>query len=115
MLISSRTAGTDTSATAMRATLLCIMTNPRVYRMLMAEIDQALEDGTIPSGPREIVTEAQAKELPYLQACIKEVSPHPFRLGQQLISPLGSSMVSAGNRGALQDGRPGPGCGGHFS
>jgi hypothetical protein len=42
--------------------------------MLMAEIDQALEDGTIPSGAREIVTEAQARELPYLQACIKEVS-----------------------------------------
>jgi cytochrome P450 len=80
MLTAPRTAGTDTSATAMRATLLCIMTNPRVYRMLMAEIDQALQDGTIPSGPREIVTEAQARELPYLQACIKEVGLHASRL-----------------------------------
>ena len=57
----------------MRATLLCIMTSPRVYRTLMAEIDDALARGKIPSGPRDIITEAQAKELSYLQACIKEV------------------------------------------
>lgn len=57
----------------MRATLLCIMTNARVYRALMAEIDEALAQGKIPSGATEIITEAQAKQLPYLQACIKEV------------------------------------------
>ncbi|KAJ9615092.1 hypothetical protein H2200_001166 [Cladophialophora chaetospira] len=66
------TAGSDTSATSMRATLLNIMTNPRVYRTLMAEIDDAIANGRIPSGPTDIITEAQAKELPYLQACIKE-------------------------------------------
>ena len=72
-----RTAGSDTSATAMRATLLCIMTSPRVYRTLMAEIDDALARGKIPSGPKDIITEAQAKEVPYLQACIKEVRRDP--------------------------------------
>ncbi|KIW94459.1 uncharacterized protein Z519_04435 [Cladophialophora bantiana CBS 173.52] len=66
------TAGSDTTATAIRATLLCIMTNPRIYRTLMVEIDQALVQGKIPAGPTDIVTEAQAKQLPYLQACIKE-------------------------------------------
>ncbi|KIX08100.1 uncharacterized protein Z518_02755 [Rhinocladiella mackenziei CBS 650.93] len=66
------TAGSDTTATAIRATLLCIMTNPRVYRTLMAEIDEALAQGKIPAGPTEVITEAQGKQLPYLQACIKE-------------------------------------------
>jgi hypothetical protein len=51
------------------------MTNPRVYRTLMAEIDDAIAAGRILSGPTDIISEAQAKELPYLQACIKEVGP----------------------------------------
>jgi hypothetical protein len=49
------------------------MTNPRPYQRLMAEIDQALREHKIPSGPDEIISDAQAKNLPYLQAVIKEV------------------------------------------
>ena len=40
----------------------------------MAEIDENLVRGTIPSGSSDVITEAQAKQMPYLQACIKEVS-----------------------------------------
>lgn len=53
------------------------MTNSRIYRALMAEIDEALTEGLIPSGARDVVTEAQAKQLSYLQACIKEVELTP--------------------------------------
>ena len=67
--ILSLTAGSDTSATTIRATLLCIMTNPRVDQALREEVDEALPTGKIPSGAREIVSQAQAKQLSYLQAC----------------------------------------------
>ena len=48
------------------------MTNTRIYSKLMTEIDDALAAGKVPSGADDIVTESQARELPYVQACIKE-------------------------------------------
>ncbi|KAK0707829.1 cytochrome P450 71A20 [Lasiosphaeris hirsuta] len=61
-------AGSDTSATAIRSTLLFIMTSPLVYNRLQAEIDAGVEEGRI-SSP---ITDAEARELPYLQAVIRE-------------------------------------------
>jgi cytochrome P450 len=61
-------AGSDTSATAIRSTLLFIMTNPLVYRRLQAEIDDGIKEGRI-SSP---ITDAEARNLPYLQAVIRE-------------------------------------------
>ncbi|KAH6621685.1 cytochrome P450 [Chaetomium sp. MPI-SDFR-AT-0129] len=61
-------AGSDTSATAIRSTLLFIITNPLVYRRLQAEIDTGIQEGRI-SSP---ITDAEARELPYLQAVIRE-------------------------------------------
>jgi hypothetical protein len=58
-------AGTDTTATAIRTTLLYIITNPQVLRSLQAEIDTA-------SVPSCIISDEQAKTLPYLQSVIKE-------------------------------------------
>ncbi len=59
-------AGADTTATGVRITLLHIVTSPRVYRTLTAEIDAATPHVSSP------ITDAEAKELPYLQAVIKE-------------------------------------------
>ncbi|KAH6838567.1 cytochrome P450 [Chaetomium sp. MPI-CAGE-AT-0009] len=61
-------AGSDTSATAIRSTLLFIITNPLVYRRLQAEIDAGIREGRI-SSP---ITDAEARNLPYLQAVIRE-------------------------------------------
>ena len=61
-------AGSDTSATAIRSTLLFIMTNPLVYRRLQAEIDAGIKDGRV-SSP---ITDTEARNLPYLQAVIRE-------------------------------------------
>ncbi|KAK4235349.1 Pisatin demethylase [Achaetomium macrosporum] len=61
-------AGSDTSATAIRSTMLFIMTNPLVYRRLQAEIDAGIKEGRI-SSP---ITDAEARNLPYLQAVIRE-------------------------------------------
>ncbi|KAK4442519.1 Pisatin demethylase [Podospora aff. communis PSN243] len=61
-------AGSDTSATVIRATLLYIITCPRVYHTLQSEIDLAIRENRI-SAP---VTSAEATTLPYLQAVIME-------------------------------------------
>jgi len=66
------TAGSDTAATATRAILLNIITSPRLYRLLTSEIDEAIAHGTIPRSQGDVVTEEQAKQLPILQATIKE-------------------------------------------
>jgi cytochrome P450 len=61
-------AGSDTTATAMRMTMLFLMTNPACYGSLVHEVRQAAAENRI-SSP---ITDVQAKTLPYLQAVIKE-------------------------------------------
>ncbi|KAK6200812.1 hypothetical protein LQW54_009476 [Pestalotiopsis sp. IQ-011] len=60
-------AGSDTTATAIRSTMLYLMTTPRVYSRLGAEIREA-----VASGVSKPITVDQAKKLPYLQAVIWE-------------------------------------------
>jgi cytochrome P450 len=72
-------AGSDTTASALRSTFLRLLTSPRALTRLRAEIDSAVADGRA-SSP---IQQSEAKELPYLQAVIKEglrINP-PF-LGQ---------------------------------
>jgi len=59
--------GTDTTATTIRTTMLYIMTNPQVYNKLQTEIDSTLCRAGI-------ISDKQARTLPYLQAVIKEGS-----------------------------------------
>ncbi|KAK0726232.1 cytochrome P450 [Apiosordaria backusii] len=61
-------AGSDTTATAIRATMLYIMTTPRVYQALRKEIDEWIKSGKI-SSP---ITAAEGAELAYLQGVIYE-------------------------------------------
>ena len=56
-------AGSDTTATNIRTTMLYLATSPSAYCRLQAEIDQAAASKAI-SSP---VTYAEAKQLPYLQ------------------------------------------------
>lgn len=63
-------AGSDTTASGIRGTLLHIITNPRVYTKLQREIDDAVRDGKAPSSG--LIAHAQARQLPYLQATIRE-------------------------------------------
>ena len=48
------------------------MTNPPVYFKLQREVDDAVYRGLAPSTGEGLVTAAQAKDLPYLQAVIRE-------------------------------------------
>lgn len=58
-------AGSDTTATAIRTTMLYLMSSPQVYRRLVHEVRSA---GRL-STP---ITDEEARRLPYLQAVIKE-------------------------------------------
>lgn len=66
------TAGSDTSATTIRAVLLNVMTRPRLYRLLTEEIDDAISRGLLSKDASTVITEDQAKQLPLLQATIRE-------------------------------------------
>ena len=62
-------AGSDSTATTMRMTLMCLLTNPPVYARLLSEISTAIAAGEVSS---PVVKNSEAVSLPYLQACIKE-------------------------------------------
>lgn len=62
-------AGSDTSATTIRATMLYLMSHPRVYAKLQREIDSTISSR---KATRPVITSTEAAALPYLQAVIKE-------------------------------------------
>ncbi|KAF2133154.1 cytochrome P450 [Dothidotthia symphoricarpi CBS 119687] len=70
-------AGSDTTAASIRIILLYIMTHPRVYTKLQAEIDATVQAGTAPSSP-DVIPDAEARRLPYLNAVVREgMRVHP--------------------------------------
>lgn len=64
-------AGSDTTATAIRATMLHLITHPRIYNRLQAEVDAAVRSGAAPATP-DVVQDTSLKTLPYLQAVVRE-------------------------------------------
>ena len=63
------TAGSDSTASALRLTLHFICTTPPILQRLLAEFTTAMEAGKI---SRPVIKDSEARQLPYLQACIKE-------------------------------------------
>lgn len=63
------TAGSDSTASSLRLTLHFICTSPPILERLLAEISAAINAGQI---SRPIIKDSEARQLPYLQACIKE-------------------------------------------
>ncbi|KAG6101132.1 hypothetical protein E4U31_003759, partial [Claviceps sp. LM219 group G6] len=85
-------AGSDTTATAIRSTMLYIMTNPRVLSSLQHEIQSSLPPAAPPSStptltndnhpPITITPYNHLRTMPYLQAVIKEgLRMHPPAAG----------------------------------
>lgn len=74
----------------MRATLLSIISNPRVYHRLVREIDDALHARDV-SSP---ILDEEAKNLMYLQAYIKEGLrrfPPITQLRERMVPPEGDT------------------------
>lgn len=65
-------AGSDTTAGGIRGVILQVITNARVYSKLKAEIDDAVRTGKAPDTGEGIISAATARQLPYLQAVIRE-------------------------------------------
>ncbi|KAF4556516.1 Cytochrome P450-like protein 48 [Elsinoe fawcettii] len=85
-------AGSDTTVTALRATVLFIITNPSIYTRLRTELDRALSTNnlTLP-----VVADAEAKSLPYLLACIREslrIWPPSFGPMAKVVPPGGDTI-----------------------
>lgn len=84
-------AGSDTTATSIRALLLHVITNPLVYAKVKAEICTAAATGKL-SQP---CCELEARTLPYLQACIKEglrVFPPITALRERVVPKGGDTL-----------------------
>jgi cytochrome P450 len=86
----SRIAGSDTTASTLRAALLHLATSPIPLRRLLHEIDCGVKAGTI-SSP---VTEAEARDLSYLQAVIRET----LRLWPPISSLMAREDLSPGKQ-----------------
>ncbi|QDS75022.1 hypothetical protein FKW77_005880 [Venturia effusa] len=81
-------AGTDTTVTSLRTITMFIITHPQVYRKLQDELDGA--QLTFP-----ILTDNEAKNLPYLQACISEglrIFPPVTGLFTKRVPPEGDTI-----------------------
>ncbi|KAI4094917.1 MAG: hypothetical protein LQ344_001962 [Seirophora lacunosa] len=89
---SSLFAGADTTAIAINSVLYHLMRNPTAYRKLTAEIDAAVQNGTL-SLP---IAYADAIKLPYLRACINEgMRLHPsVGLTMPRTIPPGGATIS---------------------
>ena len=86
-----RFAGSDTTATSIRAILLHIITNPLVYNRVLCEIDTHIANNTI-SCP---VLEDEVRKLPFLQACIREglrIFPPITYLRERVTPPEGDML-----------------------
>ncbi|KAJ9655215.1 hypothetical protein H2201_008852 [Coniosporium apollinis] len=97
-------AGSDTTATTIRATMLYLMSHPSTYRKLQEEIDEAVRSGRASS---PIVKSSEAQELPYLQAVIKEgmrVWPAVTGLMTKVVPPEGDTVVVDGKHMFLPGG-----------
>jgi cytochrome P450 len=61
-------AGSDTTATAIRTTMLYLIAHPRVYTKLQTEIDKTVASGAA----QGIVQDDTLRNLPYLQSVVRE-------------------------------------------
>ena len=84
-------AGSDTTATSIRMTVLFLLTSPPVLRKFLAEMDEGIASGKI-SSP---ITNSEAQALPYLQAIIHEslrMYPPGINLGYKQVPPAGDTL-----------------------
>jgi cytochrome P450 len=84
-------AGSDTTAIMFRAIIYYLLKNPASRRKLEAELAQARKEGRL----SRIVTWKESRELPYLDACIKEAGRiHPaIGLTLERVVPKGGAVI----------------------
>jgi cytochrome P450 len=83
------TAGSDSTASALRMALHYISTSPPVLDRVLAEIRAGIKAEKI---SRPVIKDSEARQLPYLQACIKE----SFRLAPPVTGLLAKMVPEGG-------------------
>ncbi|KAL8720086.1 MAG: hypothetical protein Q9225_002993 [Loekoesia sp. 1 TL-2023] len=84
MAVSMAFAGSDTTAISLAAVFYYLIKNPKCYRKLLKEIDEAVRSGMIEDRPNGLLSWTESQQLPYLDACVKEA----FRLHPAVGLPL---------------------------
>ncbi|KAK4039647.1 cytochrome P450 [Parachaetomium inaequale] len=93
-------ASSGITSTAIRSAVLCLLTHPRVSSKLQGEVDAAVRAGRVPPSPG-LVSDTEARGMPYLQACLKE--------GMRVHAPAGGPFprrVPDGGDTVMVDGEP---------
>lgn len=93
-------AGSDTTSSAINGVFLHLVANPRVQRKLQREIDEAVQSGdSSPLSASGIIPHERARQLPYLQAVIREsmrVRPPVVNIFSKNVPPGGDTVTVDG-------------------
>lgn len=87
---SNVTAGSDTTAILLRTIFYNLLKSPSTMKKLLDELSSTIEKGS-----SEFVTWKESRELPYLDACIKEAGRMhpPFGLPLERVVPEGGAEI----------------------
>lgn len=92
-------AGSDTTSSAISGVFLYLMANPRVQQKLQQEIDEAVQSGDYHMSTTGIIPLERARQLPYLQAVIREgmrVRPPVVNIFSRDVPPGGDTVTIDG-------------------
>ncbi|KAH7401054.1 cytochrome P450 monooxygenase-like protein [Phaeosphaeria sp. MPI-PUGE-AT-0046c] len=92
-------AGSDTTAAAIRIIMLYIISHPRIYKKLQAEIDDAVKSGIAPASG--VISDASTRELAYLCAVIREgmrVHPPVTNIFSRITPSHGETVTISGTK-----------------
>ncbi|KAJ5854798.1 hypothetical protein N7534_007341 [Penicillium rubens] len=92
MATSMAFAGSETTAISIAAVFYYILKSPECMRRVKQELDHAVANGTIANRPTGLVSWTESRQLPYLDACIKEA----FRMHPAAGLPLERVVPASG-------------------
>lgn len=89
-------AGSETTAISLSSVFYHLVKHRRVYKKLMAELDEAAQNGTILERERSKVSWAESQKLPYLDAVIQEsfrMHPAAGLILERVVPPPGIDIL----------------------
>lgn len=89
-------AGSETTAISLSAVFYYLVKHPHIYAKLMAELDNAVADGTIEDRANKTVSWPEAQKLPYLDAVVQEafrLHPAPGLILERVVPKQGMQIL----------------------
>lgn len=89
-------AGSETTAISLSSVFYFLLKNPRCYKKLMQELDDAVKEGRIEERGDRTVSWAESQKLPYLDACIQEsfrLHPAAGLILERIVPPSGITIL----------------------